>query len=159
MVLQAWAQHPHLGRGPPVLGSGSQLGRHSGMSPQCCRSGLAHRAEAAGHTRPHLPHTSSHGSQQGKHSGKSRAGFRRPRGRRGLGSGCIHPRLQATPGGVLWCDSRPPHTHHATLCLSSLISSFHPLLFLLPVFQHSTLHPPPIQEGGLAPGTLPGWSP
>lgn len=105
-VLQAWVQHPHLGRGPLALGSGSQLDRHSGMNPRCCRSGLARRAEAAGHIRPHLLHTPSHGSQPGKHSGKSRAGFRRPRGHRGLGSGCIHRHLHgASKSRDVRCDS------------------------------------------------------
>lgn len=160
MVLQAQAQHPHLGRGPLVLGSGSQLDRHSGTSLQCCRSGLAHRVEGAGHTHPHLLHMSSHGSQPGKHSGKSRADFRRLHGRRGLGSGCIHPHLQgaSNPQG-LWCESCPPHhhIHHATRFLSSFTLFFHPPLFLLPVFQDSEF-PSSTDSNGvvwLVPGTLP----
>lgn len=121
-VLQAWVQHPHLGRGPPVLEIGSQLGRHSGMNPRCCRSGLARKAEAAGHIHPHLLHTPSHGSQPGKHSGKSRAGFRRPHGHRGLGSGCIHPHLHgASKSSDVRCDSHPP-PYHATFCLSFILT-------------------------------------
>lgn len=93
-----WAQHPHLGRGPRALGSGSQQGRHSERSLRCCHSGQARRAAAPGHTHPHPLHMPSPGSQPGKHSGKSRAGSRRPLGHTGLGSGCIHPHLHRAGG-------------------------------------------------------------
>lgn len=110
---------PHLGRGPLALGSGSQLDRHSGMNPRCCRSGLARRAEAAGHIRPHLLHTPSRGNQPGKHSGKSRAGFRRPRGHRGLGSGCTHRHPGSWLRAVLPGTLRDTHIGNFLVCSRS----------------------------------------
>lgn len=113
-LQQPWTQHPHLGRGPPAHGSGSQQGRHSERSPPCCHNGLARRAVAPGHTHPHPLHTPSPGSQPGTHSGKSQAGSHRPLGRTGPGSGCTHPHLlRARDAGhtALTPPSQAPFCH------------------------------------------------
>lgn len=124
-----WTQHPHLGTGPPALGSGSQQGRHSGRTPLCCHSGLARRAVALGHTHPHLLHTPSPGSQPGKHSGKSRAGSHRPLCHKGPGSACTRPHLPRArgPESHLYAPQRPcaplslPDLHHFPFPLSDVL--------------------------------------
>lgn len=110
---KAWTQHPHLGRGPLDLGSGSQQGRHSERSQPCCRSGQARRAVVPGRTHPHPLHTLSRGSQPGKHSGKSQAGSRRLLGHTGLGSGGTRPHLHGQGAQGHTCFRLPPDPHSA----------------------------------------------
>lgn len=134
-VEWTWTQDPHLGTGPPALGSGSQQGRHSGRSPLCCHSGLARRAVALGHTHPHLLHTPSPGSQPGKHSGKSRTGSHRPLCHKVPGSACTRPHLpraRGQPESHLYA----PLTPTPAICSASLTSNtftFPSPSFCLPV--------------------------
>ena len=145
-VKWLWTQHPHLGRGPPAHGSGSQQGRHSERSLLCCHNGLAHRVVAPGHTHPHPLHTLSPGSQPGTHSGKSQAGSHRPLGHTGRGSGCIHPHLLRArdPGHTSFMPlpPRPPMLYSTSLTSVALTfhppSSCHPVpMVLLSTFHHS----------------------